>query len=408
MSNSRGRVAVIGAGPGGMAAAIAFQQAGHEVALFERYPESRPAGNILNLWPPPLKALRALGVDIQDLGAPCDTEFRSSNGKLRVTVKLPEQVKREYGGGFIGLLRPELYERLNAALPPNVLRVNHALTRMEQNDRSVIAHFANGEHYEADILIGADGIDSVVRSQLWGQLPKREHNLHIIGGFCFSDEPLAPRGLCILTHDRVTQGSWTSIRYHGRDGYQWWVLRAWKPEDTFAADLIEYSSEQVKHWAGPLPKLIAATDGKNAQRWIIRDRAPLKQWSQGRITLLGDAAHPTSPYAAYGAGMAIEDAYFLGRELRGKDLRDQHQVGAAFAAYEERRRPFTRRMSQTAFVLGRVFHHGPYPWQLLRDTIFDHTQLLQKVVGDSNPDAIMAQLNEIEDVPPKVLAVQQV
>src|SRR5947208_5816963 len=110
----RGRVAVLGAGPAGMAAALGVLKAGHDVVVYERYREARPAGNILNLWPPPLKALRALGVDTEDLGAPTDAEFRNVHGKVRVHVKLDEDVKRAYGGGFIGLLRPELYARMLA------------------------------------------------------------------------------------------------------------------------------------------------------------------------------------------------------------------------------------------------------------------------------------------------------
>ena len=82
----RGRVAVVGAGPAGMATALSVHQAGHDVTLLERYPQARPAGNILNLWPPPVRALGLLGVDIEDLGAPCYSEFRSVSGRVRVRV----------------------------------------------------------------------------------------------------------------------------------------------------------------------------------------------------------------------------------------------------------------------------------------------------------------------------------
>ena len=84
--STHGRVAVIGAGPAGMAAALSIHQAGHEVLLLERYKEARPAGNILNLWPPPIKALGLIGVDTVDLGAPCYSEFRAPSGKVRVKV----------------------------------------------------------------------------------------------------------------------------------------------------------------------------------------------------------------------------------------------------------------------------------------------------------------------------------
>jgi 2-polyprenyl-6-methoxyphenol hydroxylase-like FAD-dependent oxidoreductase len=103
----------------------------------------------------------------------------------------------------------------------------------------------------------------------------------------------------------------------------------------------------------------------NVQRWVLRDRPALKQWSQGRVTLVGDAAHPTSPYAAYGAGMSIEDGYFLGVALRGVDLTDLAAV-------------------------------TPAPLRPIRDFLFDHTQFLQKVAGDSNPREINHQLALIE------------
>ncbi len=96
----RGRVAVLGAGPAGMAAALGAIKAGHDVVLYERYREARPAGNILNLWPPPLKALRALGVDTDDLGSPTDSEFHNLRGDVRVRVKLDEDVKRDFGGAL--------------------------------------------------------------------------------------------------------------------------------------------------------------------------------------------------------------------------------------------------------------------------------------------------------------------
>src|SRR3954471_24436979 len=101
-----GRVAVLGAGPAGMAAALGALKAGHDVVVYERYREARPGGNILNLWPPPLKALRSLGVDTDGLGAPTDSEFRNLRGKVRVRVGLDEDVKRHYGGGSLCPLRP--------------------------------------------------------------------------------------------------------------------------------------------------------------------------------------------------------------------------------------------------------------------------------------------------------------
>jgi len=309
----QGRVAVVGAGPAGMAAALSLHQAGHQVLLLGRYPQARAAGNILNLWPPPIKALSMLGVDTSDLGAPCESQFRRSDGRVRCTVRLPADVIRDYSGGFIGLLRPELYERMAAALPPGMLRANRAVELLEQDARSARLHLSDGTVEEAD----GDGHAAAAR---------------------------------------------------------------------LAAD-----------FAAPLPQLVAATDPDNIQRWVLRDREPLKRWSRGRVTLAGDAAHATSPYAAYGAGMAIEDGYFLGRRLAGLDLTDYAAVQAALDAYETPRRPHTARQTQQAWILGKVFHHAPAPLRPVRDLILDHTPLLQKVVGESSPREIISQLDDITE-----------
>jgi len=381
----RGRVAVLGAGPAGMAAALGALKAGHEVVVYERYREARPAGNILNLWPPPLKALRALGVDTVDLGAPTDSEFRNLRGDIRVRVKLDEDVKQAFGGGFIGLLRPELYERMLAAIPPGVIRFGQQVERITQDDRAVTLLFADGSTAEHDVLVGADGIDSLVRRTLWGQAPKREHRLHIFGGFTFADVDGTRPNSCVLTHSATTQGSWTSIRHRGRDGHQWWVLTATDPDAPAPADLKAAATALAAPFPSPLPGLVAATDPERVQRWVLRDRKPLKQWSKGRITLCGDAAHATSPYAAYGAGMSIEDGYFFGRALRGVDLTDVAAVQQALQSYEDPRKPHTARQVNMARMLGKVFHHAPAPLRPVRDFVFDHTRSCRRWPATPTP-----------------------
>jgi 2-polyprenyl-6-methoxyphenol hydroxylase-like FAD-dependent oxidoreductase len=405
-TDAGGRVAVIGAGPAGMAAALSVHQAGHDVLLLERYPQARPAGNILNLWPPPIKALGLMGVDTADLGAPCQTEFRSAAGHTRVRVDLPEAVVRDYGGGFIGLLRPNLYERLLAALPPGILQVNRTVDRFDQDEHGVRLHMADGEAIEVDVLVGADGIDSMVRRTLWGDVPKREHDLHIFGGFTFDDGIDAERGLCIVSHSRTVQGSWTSIRDKGRDGYQWWVLGAHDARTEFTGDPHATATRMGAEFDSPLPELIAATDPASVQRWVLRDRKPLARWSKGRATLVGDAAHPTSPYAAYGAGMAIEDGYFLGRHLAGVDLSDHSAVRGALDAFEAPRKPHTARQVQQAYVLGKLFHHAPAPLRPIRDAVLDRTRLLQKVVGETSPGEIIAQIAAIDEAEQRFAAVR--
>ncbi len=303
---------------------------------------------------------------------------------------------REYRGGFIGMLRPGLYERMVAALPEDVLRTGRNVASLQQDDRAATLTFDDGTSEEFDLVIGADGIDSLVRSTLWGAAPKREHRLHIFGGYTFDDVPGAERDMCVLTHSRTVQGSYSPIRHHGRDGYQWWVLEACDPEAPVAGALHENAARLAAPFPAPLPGLVTATDPDHVQRWVLRDRPALPQWSKGRATIIGDAAHPTSPYAAYGAGMAIEDGYYLGRALAGVDLADPAALAEALAAWEEPRRGHTKMQVTQAWVLGKVFHHAPAPLRPVRDAVLDHTPLLQKNVGDRSPGEIVAQLDQID------------
>ncbi|WP_394194490.1 FAD-dependent oxidoreductase [Microbacterium foliorum] len=391
--------AIIGAGPAGLAAALGLNRAGWAVHLYERYPEVRAAGNILNLWPTPQKALRALGVDTEDLGAPAMTQLRRHDGRVRAEFRMPEDVIREYNGGFIGLIRWGLYKRMLDALPDGVLRLDHRFAGFDDRGDTVEVRFENAPSVTVDLLIGADGIESAVRTQLWGATPKRHHGLHLLGGWFLTDEPIGTRG--VFAHDRTTQGSYTPIRHEGRDGYEWWVVEKWSPGATFTeTDIRTYALDRVGHFADPLPAFIRRTDPAHTHRWEIIDRVPMSQWSKGRVTLIGDAAHATSPYAAYGAGMSIEDGYFLGRDLADVDARDAQALSAALQRFEDVRRPLTAEVQQQAYFTGKIFHHIPRVLRPLRDFLFDHTGFLQKNQGDAQPARVIAQLDDIEDAPP--------
>lgn len=394
MAGSKGTVAIVGAGPGGMATALAAIRVGYEVRLFERYGEVKAAGNILNLWPPPQKVLKLIGVDTEDLGAPCHSVFCNAKGRLRADVKLPPEVVAEYGGGFIGLLRWGLYKRMLEALPEGVLQLGHELVGFEDCADGVRLRFANGAEAQADVLVGADGLNSFVRKQLWGDEPIRRQFLHLVGGWL--DDETGREGEGVISHNRTTQASYTPIRHDGNWGFEWWVLEAFKPDDPVPADLHTFARKRAQGFSRKLRDLIERTPSSHLQRWEIRDRPPRKQWGKGRVTLVGDAAHPTSPYAAYGAGMSIEDGYFLARELSAIDVSDAAATRRALQAYEDRRKPHTAIVTETAYRTGRMFHHLPKPLRPLRDLVFDRTPLLQKVIGDAMPAQILSQLQEIE------------
>ena len=397
MTRTPDPIVVLGGGPAGMACALALHTAGHEVVILERYREARPAGNILNLWPPPIKALSLMGVDTTDLGAPCHSTFRNSRNGVRADVEIPDDVIAHYGGGFIGMLRPDLYRRMLAALPDGMLLTDQEVAGIQEDADGVTFTLEDGSTRRTPLLIGADGIDSRVRAHLWGESPKREHRLQIIGGYTFDEVTTAEQGEAIIAHTRTVQGSYTAIRSDGRDGYQWWVLEACDPDAPAPSDLRGRALSLAQGFGAPLTTLIEATTDDHVQRWVIRDRKPLKQWSKGRITLAGDAAHATSPYAAYGAGMSIGDGYFLGKLLAGVDLADAAAVSAALVEYDRIRIPHTTMQVQQAYILGKVFHHAPAALRPLRDALLDHTPLLQKQIGERSPREIVAQLEEMGD-----------
>ncbi len=388
-------IVVLGGGPAGMASALALHTAGHPVVILERYREARPAGNILNLWPPPIKALELMGVDVADLGAGCHSTFRSASGHVRADVKIPQDVVERYGGGFIGMLRPDLYRRMLAALPEGMLQVSQEVTGIADRGDHVELSMKDGSTRRTPLLVGADGIDSMVRTHLWGASPKREHRLHIIGGFTFDDVPGTETGEAIISHTRTVQGSYTAIRSDGRDGYQWWTLEACDPDAPAPTDLRAHARTLAQGFGQPLVGLIDATTDDHVQRWVIRDRKPLKKWSKGRITLAGDAAHATSPYAAYGAGMSIGDGYFLAQLLAPVDLADTASVSAALDRYDDLRIPHTTMQVQQAFILGKAFHHAPAFLRPVRDLVLDKTPMLQKQIGERSPKEIVDQLEEM-------------
>jgi 2-polyprenyl-6-methoxyphenol hydroxylase-like FAD-dependent oxidoreductase len=240
-----------------MAAALSLHRVGFDVALYERYDEIKAAGNILNLWPPPQKVLKLIGVDTRDLGAPCHVQFQRNDGRLRADVHLTPEVEREYGGGFIGLLRWGLYKRMLDALPPGMLRLGRTVKALRDGADHVSVDFEDGTSTDVDVAVGADGINSTVRKLLWGDQPIRHQRLHLIGGYLFLDGENPTEG--VIAHNRTVQGSYTPIRHEGRNGYEWWVLEAYDPAVPFTQELLPYAKMRAVGFSRRLRELIDKT-----------------------------------------------------------------------------------------------------------------------------------------------------
>jgi 2-polyprenyl-6-methoxyphenol hydroxylase-like FAD-dependent oxidoreductase len=367
------RVAIVGAGPGGMSAALALHRAGFKVDLYERRAAVSAVGSGLSLTTPPLLALRALGVDIDNLGAAARLGFSRYDGRPRADFPAIPELESDFGATFFGLLRPDLYERMHAALPPGVLHLEHRLVGFEQDASEVRLYFADGTSAAADVLIGADGINSVVRRNSFGDSRLNYHGFACWQGYCEVDGP--DRGEGRICHDRDSQASWSPILHKGRPAWQWWVLEPWPRGVAFTGDGKRRLERKLENWVDPLPELVRATASDRILRREIVDRPRLRRWIDGRVVVLGDAAHPTSPYAAYGAGMAIEDGYYLGRHLTGRPLHDAHELGLGLRAFEGQREARTARTAWFARTLGRVYHSQNPLWQRFRDFTLDHTPI---------------------------------
>ena len=370
MSNLR--VAIIGAGPGGLTAGLALRQAGIDVKVYERAAEVTPLGGAIILNAVGLTILRRLGIDIEDIYNGVNAEFRRYDGRVRARINVdPELLNQANASGWqSGMMRKELYARMLDVVPDDLIVPNHAYERFVEDETGVTLHFANGETQRADVVIGADGIQSLVRQQLFPKTPKPKNlGIAVWLGWCEADQMEIPQ--CVIQHDKNYQMGYCPLVFEGKNCFEWWLVEEYKGEAP-PENVTQYVKDKVGHFAAPTQEILSRTDHQeHLFRWIVQYIPPMKQWTKGRVTLLGDAAHPTSPYAAYGAGMAIEDGYFVGKFLGELASNDSEAVSQALKKYEDLRRPYTNYTTKFARNLGRVYHNVPGPLRSIRDFMLD-------------------------------------
>ena len=188
-------------------------------------------------------------MSIRSTWAPPPTpRLRRYDGRVRAEFRIPDDVVKEYNGGFIGLIRWGLYKRMLDALPEGVLQLSHKFVGFDDTGDAVRMRFSDRDPVTVDLLVGADGIDSAVRKSLWGDSPKRYHGLHLLGGWFLTDDEIGTRG--VFAHDRTIQASYTPIRHEGRNGYEWWVVEKWIPRAEFTEpDIRSYVLDRASHFA---------------------------------------------------------------------------------------------------------------------------------------------------------------
>ena len=376
------RIAIVGAGPGGVSAGIALRQAGFHVRIFERNDAIEATGGAILLNAVGIYILRSYGVGMDDLYTAGISEFRRYDGHFRARWKTDDDLLKQAGvsGWISGMMRSEVYERMLSVVPADMIVESARFEKYSETPEGVTLHFADGTTYEADLLIGADGINSVLREQLWGPSELKHLGIAVWLGWAKLDGP--PRTHMVLHHSDRHQLGYAPLRYQNQDCFEYWFVEPCTEDQAEPADPLVYMRERLDKFAYPVSELLDATDPeKGLFRWVVKSRDPLKAWSRGRVTLLGDAAHPTSPYAGYGAGMAIEDGFFLGKYLAEKDLRDIVQVEAGLQLYDDQRVAYCNRVTGFARTLGTVFHNVPWPVRRFRDFMLDHTRIPEKQIS---------------------------
>jgi 2-polyprenyl-6-methoxyphenol hydroxylase-like FAD-dependent oxidoreductase len=376
------RVAIAGAGPGGVSATLEFLAQGYDVRLFEKHPNPTPIGGGVLLSTPVLAIMRKHGIDVMGLGSKTRTKFANNKGKIRAALPFNAEVEKALGipGWHYGMLRSNAIAQLMSKLPEGIIEGSMEVTGYDERGDEVVVTFENGQEVVADLLVAADGIHSKISEQAFGDPGIFHIGIRSFLAWC-EDFGGIDRDFGVIHHSRNVQGSYFPMLHDGKPGWEWWVVERSDNPDTPIPDIGAHLTNHVANFADPMPRFVEHTDfDKQCFRWEIYNRPSLKNWCKGRVACVGDAVHPVSPYAAYGMGMAIEDGYVLARAMQGKDLANMSTIEAGCTRYEGERVDYVTHHVEFARKLGDQFHKAPAPVAWLRDTVFDNTKVLDKLL----------------------------
>ena len=323
------RALIVGGGIGGLAAAIALARAGLDVQVFERTPELREVGAGISLWTNAIRALEELGLRQRIDGAAVAYEaagLRAADGTI-ISAISADELHRLLGVPVIVVHRADLLEALLAAVPSSSVSFGALCTRVADRGDHVEVEFADGRRVHGDVVVGADGLHSVVREALHGREAPRYAG-------CSAWRAVVPFDVSRI---RASE-TWGAGNLFGQvpicGNRVYWYAAMNVPEGGRSSHPRAELLAVFGSWHPPIGELIAAADDDTILRNDIYDRPVRKTWGRGRVTLVGDAAHPMTPFLGQGACQALEDAVVLGRCLAGVS-----DVKSAFQEYERQRVP---------------------------------------------------------------------
>ncbi|WP_298904321.1 FAD-dependent monooxygenase [uncultured Nostoc sp.] len=347
------KVAIVGAGPGGLAAAIVLRSQGIDVQVYEKAQEFRPAGTGLGLAPNGLNFLDAIAPGIVETlkSSGCEvhhTVLKNIQGETIQTnaTKYLEQ----YGQPLLTVWWYHLQQVLASRLPSDIIHLNHRCISFDQDENGVEIHFDGEKPVYADLLIGADGVNSVIRETLFG-----EGKPNYIGSMCW-------RAVIKYHHELFNDYELVFVKGNKQfmyilnvgGGYTSWISRKLSPDYSLSHSADEVKSRilhELADWDESFRAVVEATPAEQIWEGPICDRPPLTHWSQGRVTLLGDAAHPMAPAMAQGVNTTFEDAYEL-----GECFSQSANLQEALTNYKQRRLERTK-IIQARSALGEMRYY---------------------------------------------------
>ncbi len=353
------RILIVGAGIGGLTAALALRQAGFDAHVYEQASALHEVGAGVAISPNAVKVLHHLGLaeTLRTVGVvSCSLDSRDwRSGALLGRVPLAEEAVARWGAPFYHLHRADLHNVLRAALGDEHITLSARCIAVEQRDTAVTVHFADGGDATGDLLIGADGLHSVVREYVAG--PDQAIWARQIAWRGLAPAAVGHEAGLEVRHHSFWGPRQQFVTFYVAGGtlVNWVGITQgddnWREESWSARGDREEVLALHAGWHPAVRALIAGTE--RVFKWALFDRLPLEGWTRGRVTLLGDAAHPMLPYMAQGGSQSIEDAFVLaGCLAAGRD--DPQRAIEAYAARRHERTAAVQAASREAGRLAQL------------------------------------------------------
>lgn len=345
------KIVIIGAGIAGLTAAVAMARKGLDAEVYEQAPELKEVGARVGLWGNAFRALRAIGLAdevVRLAGGPAGSGVKRPDGTW-LLYQPHEVVQKRWGAGFASVHRAELHRLLADQVDPSAIHLDARCTGISDAGGAVRARFADGREVEADVLVGADGAHSVVRTALLGPSPIRYRGYTTAGA-------LTPAGSVPVPRDgSETWGRGIRFGVAPTSGERVVWYAVWKAPAGEAGVSTEHLLRLFGSWHEPVRAVIEATPPDTMVRKDVYDRLPGRRWTRGHVALIGDAIHLMTPDLGQGACQAMVDAVTL-----ADCLAQGGSLDAALVSYQRQRwrnAAFTTVLARTFGNMGQLDRH---------------------------------------------------